>query len=900
MPALVITDSVNIASLDSVITADLCEGIFSVDVSDSVWISSGASNVLGANVQITNPYGVVIKQYTTSGYDIYPPMTGTVEVNVPTQASNYIYGNYSVAVQLTDADGSIYTLTKTVSICAPDSKNKNRNYGTLSATLDGNCVTGRVTIIADTPPNYKGYTSDSQVNDFLLKYPTVSEVAPEEITQNNFSAQLYEGEYQFSGTICAHYSLGDNVYANVNYRVKRFKTIRCLLDKSCVAARLAELQFQISQDCTDKEKIATQNTIINALLLLTVIDGLTNDGQDASDYIAELETVLGCICTCNCADGTPIIPQNPTGDFVVEGCNVSSDVAGLTTTYTINNYAYVVNVAPNGNAITINAPILADCTQTQTITFNVSVVYTQIKGIADTGTEYQFWASLTNKAWDTLDLSCVGTPSQWSTWTYTQRSQWLFNRMCLGGICDAQITADDVVNTGSDVTVSWNNVADVYEVAAYLDGELKGTVLDPLESFTFVGAADGNEHSWTLVAKCSNGSIGNSLNDEFTYFGCPTIALPTVTDSNVADAECPYDLSALVNTLPLGVTAEWHNLNNTNNSSLVANPTAVTGGVYYVFAKNSDGCYSQGVQVILTCDEDTTCSAPQNLLVQDISGGFRVRFQGASFPPPSNSYTVKRRLKASADIDASYTTIGTPTWNAGVSRWEILDETAINNTLYTYRAISNCTSSAPYVDYDFANLTCAFVTLTPADTSMGYSFTGVGGSVDKYQVSIYEEDEVTLIHTDTIVPAFSSPITGTFIYLTAGVVYVVKLRVFIGTYYEDCAFTTEETTGGSTYTIAYTNNNSAVNCQLLLGNNNSAPSYELHDGLYTSDPLTGTDGNLPAVNANVVLDISGAAVTITSAVCNGVSGTIAGDGSSVSWSGVNGAINITFVTDDII
>lgn len=889
-----ITDSVNIASLDFAELSDLCEGIFSIDLSPSIWISGGASNVLGASVKVTNPYGVVIKYPTTSGYDIYPPMTSTVEVDIPTQASNYQYGTYSVEVFLTDANGTIYTLTKPVKICAPN-KNKNVNYGSLSATLDGNCVTGRVAIMADTVPTYQGSISDSQVNDFTLKYPTVSEMSPEETNIGAFSAQLFEGEYRFEGTICAHYSLGDNLFANVNYRVKRYKTIRCLLDKSCVAARLAELQYQISQDCTDKEKIATQNTIINSLLLITVIDGLTNDGQDASDYISQLESVLGCVCTCNCADGTPIIPINPTGDFVVQGCNVTVETAGLTVTYTIENYAYVVDVAENGNAITITSPTLEDCTKTQVITFNIEVVYDQIKGQIVNTTEYNYWSSIVNHSLDDLEVECLGgSQESWNEYGLQQRLQMIINKACAGGSCDAHVVLNTVTNTGSDVTVTWYKTGSPFEVYAYLDNVFYGSVLYTELSYTFVGAADGEAHTYYIFPRCTNGAIGFGIGGSFTYFGCPTISAPTVTDSNVEDASCPYDLSALVNTLPLGITAEWHNLNNTLASSLVANPTLANGGVYYVFAKDSSGCYSLGTQVILTCSSATACTAPQNLLVESISSGFRVRFQGATYPPPSNSYTVKRRLKSSPDISGSYTTIGTPTWNLGVSKWEILDATASNNTLYVYRAISNCTSSAPYADYDFANISCPTVTLTPHNTSMGYSFTGVGGSVDKYEVSIYEADQVTLVHMDTVVPAFSSPITGTFVYLTSGVVYAVRVKVFIGTYSTTCGFQTSETSGGNTWTISYTNNNPAVNIIVQLGNNNSAPSTNIYNGLYTSDPLTGTNVNLPAVNAIVALAVAGGK-TILSATCNGVNGS--GSGGNRSWSGVNGSLIINFLTD---
>lgn len=794
MPATTVTDSVNIAILDSKIIADLCSGKFYVDISVSTWIGTGYNNVIGASVKIVSPYGVIIRNYPTSGYDINPPMTEVKDVNIPTQANNYQYGTYQVTVQLTDADGTLYTVTKSVSICAPDSKNKNRTYGSLSATLDGDCVLGKVSVIADTVPNYKGTASESQVNSFELLYPTVSGLDPIDTEIGNFNVVLYEGEYRFTGTICATYNFGDNVYAKVNYRVKKYKTIRCLLDRSCIAARLASLQQQMDSDCTDSEKADTQATILKTLFLLTLIDSLVKDGQDASEWIAELEKVLGCVCTCNCAEGTPIINNAPASDFSITGCNVEVDEAGLTTVYTINNYTYKTEIVQNGNAITITEPTLENCEQKQTITFNIDVVYAQVKNQLVSDSEFNFWASITNKTIDDIDISCLDiTQTEWDNSSFKQRVQAIIDTLCLGSSCSAVISSNSTDDSGDDVIVSWTNVEDVYEVAVYMDGILKGTVLATEEEFTIEGAADGNAHTYHIISKCNNGSIGNVLTGSFNYFGCPLIAPPTVTDSTVT-ADCPYDLTALVETLPIGITSEWHTLNNTNTSTLIADPTSVTAGTYFVFAKNSDGCYSLGVNVILTCTAETNCSAPQNLIVEAITGGFRVRFQSAAYPPPLNSYTVKRRLTADADISGNYTTIGTPTWNATAARWEILDAPGTDNTLYTYRAISNCSTTSPYTDYVFANLDCPAVTLTPTETTMGYSFVGVGGSVSKYTVSIYSSDGLTLIHTDTHLPAFPNPITGTFVYLTGGTTYNVRVRVWIGTYYMDCDFETEITT----------------------------------------------------------------------------------------------------------
>lgn len=806
MPAKTITTSSNIASLDSNINIDLCAGIFYIDSSPTIYIGSGIENVLGANVRITNPYNNIIRDYPDTGYDINPPlMEEVVSFYVPTQAANYVYGQYTFDLKMTDANGDEYTVTKSVSICAPDVNNKTQKYGTLSAQLNGSCKDGKLYIVTDTVPAYNGVISDSQSNDFSLQYPTSSTIPNiDSTTQGVFSTYLFEGQYKWNGIICANYSYGDNVSVKVRFNVKREKIIKCLLDESCIGARLVELDAKVHSDCTDAEKIETLNITVNTLRLVKTIEIRSNDGDDVSDLIDQLEDLLGCTCTCNCADGTPIINNAPSKDFSITGCGFNKTSVGLTDIYTFDNGGlYKVEVVPNGGVLTVTTPTLIGCEYKQVFTFSISAMYTKLKGLIVNTTEWDYWASIINKSWDSLDTTCLESPSGWLGLTYAERTQLIFNQLCNGGSCNAEISTNSVSSSASDVVASWTNVSGVFEIAAYIDDVFAGTTLYPETTFKFIGAADGSMHSYKLYSKCTNGSLGNLLEGEFTYYGCPYLAMPTVSMTSITGATCPYDLTTLVSGLPMGVSQEWHTLNNTSLSTLVSDPAHAIGGSYYVFAKNSDGCYSQGVNVVLSCSAATNCSAPQTLIVDAITGGNRVRFQSAAYPPPSNSYTVKRRLKSDPDISGSYTTIGTPTFNATVSRWEILDAAPTDNTLYTYRAISNCTSSAPYIDYDFANINCPVVTLTPSDSSIDYSFTNSGGSIDKYEVRIYSSDGITLIHTDTRVPAFSSPITGTFIYLDGGTTYQVRPRVFIGTYYKDCGSTSATTQYNYTLSGSY-------------------------------------------------------------------------------------------------
>lgn len=802
---LEITSSSNIATLDSHIIGSLCDGKFYVDVANSVFIGSGAINILGASVKVTSPLGVIIKNFPTSGYDIAndsPPMSTIVEVNIPTTAGNYQYGTYTVEVAMTDEDGTVYTLTKTIKLCVPDADHKTRNYGSLSATLNGICRDGKLFVTADTPPNYNGKSVESQVNVLRLDYPTASgEDSITAISLSAFSVQLYEGVYKLSGTICATYNFGDAVYVEVLYKVLREKDIKCIIDECCVFSQLAQLHKELGEECTNEQKEKLSSITVSALSLYELAKLAATCGEDPSEFLTELEALLGCKCTCNCNEGTPIINNSPAKDFVIEGCNVTKETIGLTDHYTIENYSYEVSLNDNGGILTVGSASVQGCRVITPLTLNYGTLYNKIKQSANGN--YLAWRDIINKAWDAIDPTCLGyTSAQWVAMNFLQRGQVIANAACTGGKCLAQINEDETSSEQNDVIIEWNEIVEPAEVAIFIDDVLAGVVLGGVGSFKAVGKADGETHTYSIVCKCSNGVFGNALDGEFTKYGCPVIAKPTVSLTTITDADCPYDLTALVSALPSGITSEWHNLQNTSSSSLVADPENATTGTYWVYAKNSEGCYSEGVKVLLTCSTETNCSAPQNITVIDAGDdGFLVRFISAAYPPPANSYTVKRKLAVDADVDGSYTTIGTPTYNLSTNRWEIFDETGSNNTLYTYKAISNCSSTSPSVTTTFANITCPVLNLTPGTTTMDYSFAPSGGSIDKYEISIYDLDGTTLIHTDTKTPSFSNPTTGTFIYLDESTPYRVSIRAFIGSYYKDCAPVTETTASSVNGTI---------------------------------------------------------------------------------------------------
>lgn len=880
MPGTTITTSPNVAVFSEKIIASLCEGTFCLSVTPSVWIGSGKNNVQGVKFKIVDPYGIEIRPYGTS-FDLSPDLSADMDssacFNIPTMAGNYKYGKYTITAELTDEDGTKYYNTKSVTICVPNSKDKTKKYGSLSAKIWGNCKDGKVFIISDTAPNYNGRQVESQTNDFLLQYPTLSGLDPIDTSIGSFSVQLYEGEYIFTGEICARYNFEDSVYVDVLYKIKKTHNVRCLIDECCVNEKLVELNSRLVAGCTEKEKTLISNTILDALNLLKLIELAGACGTDAGTYISDLEKLLGCSCTCNCAEGTPIINNSPSRDVIITGCGVTKETVGLTDSYTIDNFEYVVGVVDNGGALVVSAAVQSDCVKTQTITFNISAVYSQIKNLANANdVEASFWAAIINK----MLLGIGDCISGWDGMSFRQKIENIVSTICACCNCGATIDTSSTAKVGANVKITWTDTGE-YAVDVYLDGIFKGRVLSSVDEFTFDNAADGEEHTWVLVPVCANNKFGIAATGTFFELGCPSIT-PPVVSSNSVNAVCPYDLTTLLSAAPAGITYEWHTLNNTNSSSLLADETNVSSGVYYVFAKDSNGCYSTSTIVTLVCIEATSCTAPQNLLVGTFSGNKIVQFQSAAFAPPSNSYTVKRRLASDPDVDGSYTTIGTPTFNSSSSRWEILDSSALDNTLYVWKAISNCGGSppsTPYATYEYANLTCPSLTITPAETSIGYSFTHVGGSVDKYVVKLYDSTGTVLIATNTHTPAFATPVTGSFTGLAASTSYRVQVTVYIGTYTRTCTMTSTATTAGASGTINWFLNG-IVGARLTIEDGDSPPNSLLNE-LSTSTPKSGSLTGLTGTATICAEWNSGSGNIIKIRICDSLGNEVFYDGNIV-------------------
>jgi len=112
-------------------------------------------------------------------------------------------------------------------------------------------------------------------------------------------------------------------------------------------------------------------------------------------------------------------------------------------------------------------------------------------------------------------------------------------------------------------------------------------------------------------------------------------------------------------------------------------------------------------------------------------------------------------------------------------------------------------------------------------------------------------------------------------------------------------FTPSSSVSGNTYEIFYSNgaNDITTNINVSIGNNGITPNIEIYNGNYVSNPLTGTNTNLPLVNAKVTLTLTGK--NIKQVTCNG-SVQNPSNTNTVTFSGVNGPLSLNFISQDPI
>jgi len=272
----------------------------------------------------------------------------------------------------------------------------------------------------------------------------------------------------------------------------------------------------------------------------------------------------------------------------IDACILANPNTSTTTLNTLVNIPVLGNDTRNGAAVsltTVNVPTITvqpdPLKGSATVKADGSIDFTPATGFTGTVTfEYQLCDKVQTSICDTaLVTVSVGCPVL-SAPTNVKSTP---TTICLGG--NSTLTADACVSG----TLSWYTTAGLTTL-------LSSTTVTPTVTTTYYAAC--------VSGSCKSTGVSVTV----------TVATPPSVPSANVDVlknACPVltvDLTSTLSAAPSGVTYEWHSAKNTTAASLVSTPTAVSiAQVYYVYAKNTAGCYSPADSVAVQISD---CQSP--------------------------------------------------------------------------------------------------------------------------------------------------------------------------------------------------------------------------------------------------------------------------------------------------
>ena len=315
------------------------------------------------------------------------------------------------------------------------------------------------------------------------------------------------------------------------------------------------------------------------------------------------------------------VSSNPSASTLVS--NSSGVVAGTYYLYA-KSASGCYSVASSGVVVTINACILAN-SNTTTTTLNTAVSIPVLGNDTNNGVA----ATLTNVSLPTVST----TPAHGTTIvnadgsiTYTPATGYVGTDTFVYTLCDkVQTTVCDTalvtVSVGCPVLANPTGaVASASSICAGASSTLSAnacssgtltwysdaTMLAVLPSTTVSPTATS-----TYYAACVSGTCkSNASPVTVTVSALPPAPVPTsLTKSNTCPA-VTVDLISLQPAAVSGITYEWHTAsNNPGAGTLVNTPGSVVAGTYYLYAKNSTGCYSVASTAVTATINACTCPA---------------------------------------------------------------------------------------------------------------------------------------------------------------------------------------------------------------------------------------------------------------------------------------------------
>lgn len=340
----------------------------------STYITSAASTQ-GIDFVLTSPSGITYHDNSSFGVNadiLSTAPTVPFVADMVTFSGAPEWGVWTSVGTIKDANGTLYSLTKTLNICKPVQCSAVKNTGDSCATISftANCISNKILYSDTTPYSYKGIAYTTILYDVSLYYPASAGLSP--VLNKNISYfslnVVYNGTYQLVISNTATYQFDDLQSVVIVYKLNADYPISCTIgmcDILCSYSDYLEEYIDTKNNNASSQKARTMQE--NLILLNAYVQEAQLNlecGNDISDLVAKIEAIIGKKCNCcgtaNNAQGvstnTTVIINEGCGDITIDEVTV-----GSTTSWTINDITYVVDTNSDGITVTTE---LNGCTRT--------------------------------------------------------------------------------------------------------------------------------------------------------------------------------------------------------------------------------------------------------------------------------------------------------------------------------------------------------------------------------------------------------------------------------------------------------------------------------------------------------------------------------------------------------
>lgn len=355
------------------------------------------SSYVGGGAASVDPIAFVITTPTliTSSGTITPSAPVALVKNMGLLGNTIVIGTYTVTGTFTDADDSVYTLTKTTNLCLPyqDATASGAN-GTVTLGWTVRCIDNLI-IVADQTSfvltvNSTVLTASSKTYGITCVNPLGVVIADDRNIPQFQITPIVNGQYAITIDDEATFTVGDSVTVTVHFKLTgATKKAQCninLCDVYCAvdSVYVAWKAVKGTGSNTERELYSkwTQLSLLIGLAQVAI-----SCGNDVDAILTQIEAISGVSCQCGCgitnvdqgvnvALGQNIVVQSDGGDITV-----NSTTVGNTTTFGISDITYVVEIGAGSSAyLTVTDDTVGDTT-TFTIEFDLAELKTALGNI---------------------------------------------------------------------------------------------------------------------------------------------------------------------------------------------------------------------------------------------------------------------------------------------------------------------------------------------------------------------------------------------------------------------------------------------------------------------------------------------------------------------------------------